>query len=521
MPRVSIPLSLLPAAGWLWLAGLCLLGILGAEPRRHHFEGAGLAFGAGLVVFAWVRARRATVATSPRDHGPPPAQVYAVPAIAAAMAFAWSVRLGPLSDDFVLRAWAVAGDWTPEGWPFLRPVPLALWQAIFAAGLSWPALHALNVLVHVLNSALVGYIGHRWLGPRAGLAAGLLFAAFPASTEAVAWSAGIFDLVATACVLAAIALVLRGPSTAHRIAGLVLICLAGLLSKESAIAIPALLLLSMMMERQSRGTRVRIVPVAVALALAAAFAAGRLAVSPAAAGHLGNVPLESRHLKDLLLRPFAGLAVPFRTSEGIGTDAFVAALAVLILIAITVVRVARTRGGGAASGDAAALAPALLFGAGWILASSFWLLRQFYVSPLLEGSRYLYLPCVGFAIAAGAALAGRPSGRFVRTGAGALVVLLGLYGARLHSERRVWLEAAATRETVLSHVAGMAKSRACRTVSVEGAPDSREGVYVFREGLAEALAGVPATPWGPACAFRWTGAALVSLPDDASGPRGP
>ncbi len=521
MPRVSIPLSLLPAAGWLWLAGLCLLGLLGGEPGRHHFETAGLAFGAGVIPFAWVRARGATRVERPVEHAPPPIGVHATPAIAAVLAFAWSIGLGPLSDDFVLRAWAVAGDWTPDGWPFLRPVPLALWQAIFAAGLSWPVLHAVNVLVHAVNSALVGHIGHTWLGPRAGLAAGLLFAAFPASTEAVAWSAGIFDLMATACVLASVALVLAGPSTARRTVGLVLVCLAGLASKESAIAIPALLLLAMIMERQSRGTRVSGVPVAVTLVLAAAFAAGRLAVSPAAAGHLANVPLESRHLKDLLVRPFAGLAVPFRTAEGIGTDAFAAALAVLILIAITLVRVARTRGGGAASGDAASLAPALLFGAGWILASSLWLLRQFYVSPLLEGSRCLYLPCVGFAIAAGAALAGRPSDRFARAGAGALVVLLGLYGARLHSERRVWLEAAAARDTVLSHVAGMARARACRTVSVDGAPHSVEGVYVFREGLAEALAGVPATPWGPACAFRWTGASLVSLPDDASGPRGP
>jgi hypothetical protein len=46
--------SFLVALSWLWLAALTVAGLLGADVRRHHFESAGLAFGALLVAYAAV-----------------------------------------------------------------------------------------------------------------------------------------------------------------------------------------------------------------------------------------------------------------------------------------------------------------------------------------------------------------------------------------------------------------------------------------------------------------------------------
>ena len=138
---------LMPAViGSLWLVGLTALALLGYGVKRHHFEAAGLVFGVGLFAVA-----------SPID-----------------------------------------------GWPYMRPLPLALWQLILAAGGGWTALHVVNVVIHAVNSVLVARIGSAWLGPRAGVVAGTIFAMFPASTEAVAWNAGAFDMIATCCVLLAV-----------------------------------------------------------------------------------------------------------------------------------------------------------------------------------------------------------------------------------------------------------------------------------------------------------------------------
>src|SRR5215207_9925186 len=127
--------ALLPAIGWLWLVGLTILSLFDRDIRRHHFESAGLVFGIGLLAFVWATR---TSRDAPRPHSqalaPVPLSAYAIPAVVSLLAFAWTIRLGPLSDDFVLRAWADAGQWTPDGWIHLRPLPLALWQALTVAG---------------------------------------------------------------------------------------------------------------------------------------------------------------------------------------------------------------------------------------------------------------------------------------------------------------------------------------------------------------------------------------------------
>ncbi len=116
--------AVLTVVAWLWLVGLAILGLLAFGVKRHHFETAGIAFGVFLFTFAWFRQRRARVL----QQAAPAARsrlVYFIPTVAALLAFGWSLTLGPLSDDFVLRRWALSGEWTPQSWPHLRPLPLA------------------------------------------------------------------------------------------------------------------------------------------------------------------------------------------------------------------------------------------------------------------------------------------------------------------------------------------------------------------------------------------------------------
>lgn len=253
--------------------------------------------------------------------------------LAALLAFGWSIGLGPLSDDFVLHRWAAAGEWTPAAWTYLRPLPLGPWHGLTAAGGDWRALHAVNILVHAINSGLVAGLGASWLGARAGLAAGLVFALFRASTEAVAWTSGIFDLLATLFVLLAVTIWRRGRWSAGWMAAFVLCCVAGLLSKESAVAAPALIgLIAAVSAKRWAEARRHLMPAVLALAIAGGFFAVRGLSSNALAGHLAHLPSGRREWKDLLVRPFAGVAVPMRTDSGIGPEGYLAGLLVLLLV---------------------------------------------------------------------------------------------------------------------------------------------------------------------------------------------
>jgi tetratricopeptide (TPR) repeat protein len=116
--------------------------------------------------------------------------------------------------------------------------------------------HAFNLLVHVMASGLIFLIVRRlleWSGSRkerrsllAGLAAAI-FLLHPVQTEAVAYLAGRSDALSTMLVLAAFAVFLYRRQRAVSWGAMVALCAifgAALLSKEQAVVLPALFLLS-------------------------------------------------------------------------------------------------------------------------------------------------------------------------------------------------------------------------------------------------------------------------------------
>jgi Flp pilus assembly protein TadD len=128
--------------------------------------------------------------------------------------------------------------WGPEGKdPLFRPVTmlsLGLNRALTGRG---PAgFHAGNVLLHALASALAAAYARTLLGrPGLALAVGLLFAAHPVHTEAVAGIVGRAESLAAIFALLMLR-ALRSPRPLHRFAGAPLCFLLALGSKESAIA---------------------------------------------------------------------------------------------------------------------------------------------------------------------------------------------------------------------------------------------------------------------------------------------
>jgi hypothetical protein len=132
-------------------------------------------------------------------------------------------------------------DFSPN---YFRPLALSsllvqiwIWQANPAP------FHAANVLIHLVNTALVCALGLRLLGGRwQGLIAGLLYGVHPALVESVAFVSSRYDLLATLFLL--LALWLEGRlQGAARVAGVAVAFLLALLCKEMALTLPLVMLL--------------------------------------------------------------------------------------------------------------------------------------------------------------------------------------------------------------------------------------------------------------------------------------
>ena len=134
--------------------------------------------------------------------------------------------------------------WPPEhGAGLWRPLVIlsfaADWQ-ISSGSTTW--LHATNIVLHALVTALVVLLLARYLAPIGALAGGLVFAVHPVHVEAVANMVGRAELLAALFLLMAVLLsreVRRRSASGTRTlmveAGVVLCVLAGQLSKEHAV----------------------------------------------------------------------------------------------------------------------------------------------------------------------------------------------------------------------------------------------------------------------------------------------
>lgn len=148
----------------------------------------------------------------------------------------------------------VASPWWENG--LYRPLT-SLWLAAdWSVGGGQPAVfHLTNLLLHALASVLVYYLALRMLTPMAALAAAMLFAVHPVHVEAVAnivgrgeVLAGLFTVLAVIAYSADGDLASTGETRSPRrravTGGTILATIAAFASKESAFALPGLLLMA-------------------------------------------------------------------------------------------------------------------------------------------------------------------------------------------------------------------------------------------------------------------------------------
>ncbi len=156
-------------------------------------------------------------------------------------------------NPFVHGAAAMRDIWVSPYWPNM-PFQVGLYRplTIFMYAVEWGlwhgqpmGFHAVNILLHALVCALVVVLVLR-LGapPLAAALGGVLFAIHPVHVEAVSGIVGRAEVLMTLFVLAACLLHLwrRGPPVVRWV-GIAVCFLAALLTKESAVSLPLLLVI--------------------------------------------------------------------------------------------------------------------------------------------------------------------------------------------------------------------------------------------------------------------------------------
>lgn len=502
--RASVPFGL-AVAGGLWAAWNGI-GFVANPATRHRAESAWFIFAGILLLSGLVLGRLASAPGAKRDHRtalPGTGRWLVVFVTAALVLYSPILGTGLLSDDFVLLDRVSRGMLLDRAWDYVRPLPLAVWWGITLAlpGAVVPfALHIWSVALHGLNAWLVFRLGRTLsLHPTKAVIAGLLFLACPVSVEAVAWNSAMFDVVLTAIVLTTAVLLLDArPSLVQSVAVTSVLTLAAVFTKETAVAMPLLLALLVPIASPAR-RRVRWSSVTACAVVVGAYGLWRVATGIPG---LTTVPPEGYQLKELLSRPFGLLGFGLHRE----VIAAVPVLAFALALLWPVVFLQSARHWAAQPRRFHMLAVAAV----WVLCAVIPVFTMFYISPELEGSRYIYLGSSLWFVALVAAVGNDSSSAPGYRGLAASAVLIAVSAAVLLVHQQPWRRAAEVRDRVLAAVAALPAE--CAMDDVTGLPDHVAGAYVFRNGFPEAAA--TARPSGGAgaeqCGLRWDDARFVT-----------
>jgi hypothetical protein len=431
-----------------------------------------------------------------------------------------AIRVGLLSDDFVLADWSRRREWVHAAETgFVRPLVPMFWALLSFMPLRFEvSLHTANICLHAANALLVVMTGTRiGLQRVEAIAAGVLFVTASGLTEAIVWASGMQDVLMTTLALVSLVALLdidreervsrSGPASRFwLVVAAVLSSAMALGVKETAVIVPVLGWLIAWASPQGIGRATRRSALAAATAVAALYVIVRV---------VAGVPAEygegvSRYFaKQLIVEPFATLGAPSSAAwlARHPASAFARSLVIVGLIAAGISVWGRRD---------PAFRRAVVFAA-WVLLAVLPVFSLFYVSPTLEGSRYVYLSSAGFAlllatlIGTAARLLGVRVGSErgqsgVRVGSdspklspGSLrflpsIIVAALVGAiampsvsAVGPELRRWTEAASLRDRILESYIGIMSSARCRSVVTEGLADNIDGAYVLRNGFAQAV----------------------------------
>lgn len=409
-------------------------------------------------------------------------------ALAAALAFANSVgndfayddRLIIVGNGEIQDLGTLPGTFLKPYWPGPHGRELGLWRpvATWVYGLQWAmwdgnptGFHLVNILLNSVCAALVVLLLGELLPVSAALLGGLLFAVHPVHTEAVANVVGMAELLSGTLYLSACLVAVRcggrpGPGRVVFVTGLYA---AAVLAKESAVTLPAALLLADAARRDLHVGHLRAYlverwPLYAALGMAiAVILVGRVAVlGTVASAHppMGAEILASGEVARIWTvlgtwpEVFRLLFFPLDLSADYTPEVIPIAFgwtvrsACGLLVGLGALAIA---GWSCRSGPVSPerLSPAAAgFGVAWFVVTALPASNLPFLTGVLLAERTLYLPSVGFAAGAGWMLAQL---RHERPRAGTLfvAVMLGLLGCRTVARNPTWNDNAAVFATLL------------------------------------------------------------------------
>ncbi len=358
---------------------------------------------------------------------------------------------------FTTPSWWRAGH--GRGW---RPITTATFAVNHALHDLEPwGYHAVNVALHAGVSVLIVavFASVTGSGP-AALGAALLFAAHPVHTEAVASVVGRSELLAAAAFFLAWLCFLRADRSRRVLwdGGGVVVFFAGLLAKENTVTLlPVLVWADLLYPRDAAGPRATLWRHAgrygaLLLAVLVYVALRQTIIGPGAPGPqpldnpLVTLPLGPRMLTTIAVigRYAWRLAAPLQLAADYSYDqigaitspldvGFLAGLAILVAVPVV-------------GWWSRARLPALAFGLGFLCLTFALIANVAFPIGTIMAERLVYLPSAGACLMVAALLAsltgsepstGDPR-RFSPVFLVALLVLVGLYGARTVTRNPVW-----------------------------------------------------------------------------------
>jgi protein O-mannosyl-transferase len=405
------------------------------------------------------------------------------------------------SDDFLVMK-RVGMDKQIRINGFFRPLSdITLYFNYLIGGFDPTGYYALNILLHGVSAGLFFQFCLRWKWTvdqgqqrRFALLAALLFLAYPFHSEGIAWILGRGSVLAALFGIAALLETVSGQSTARRIGCCCIWYFIGMAAYESVILLP-LMVMVILYGRGVPGREIRRWAVALGMTLGIHILL-RIVMSGRVAGEYGY------HFVGLRALTYAGNL--FRVTDRL----FLPPMQDIVKIAILYLLLV------------AGLTGALFFF--WRKSAAEAAVRKYFiqlmlllivacVAPLLSGvsshtsesDRLLYFPscflCAGVALLLVYLIRGK------RLLFGVVSALLLYEVFFVEAGNRNWIEASAITRQVLAVVSG-ALDRASETgrawqtdrarqtdrvagrkIFVVNLPDERDGAYIFRHGLAEAL----------------------------------
>ena len=487
-----------------------------AAVQRFHVETAFVWFVLGIILVVALR-------TSPAGPDEPApvrsldARYIAVIALFAIALYWPALSAGFFSDDFSLLPRARALELGAVHGGLFRPLPMGLWAVLERVGAPERVYHLVNVVLHAVNAWLGGAIVGGWVRERAApYIAALLMLAAPLAVEPVVWVSGLFDVLMTTFALTTV-LIFRLRETNPTPAFLwATVCgaVASMLSKETGVMVPALLVCDAV-ARNSRAYR-RDAALYIVAAISIVYAAARLAV--ASDGNTPPTAVTKYVVQRGIFQTFGALAEPWH-GDVIATRPGVVLFYVLLIVALLVWFVLAARSRRQLRVPMAAVA--------WIVIAIAPVGTIIWIPEDLQGSRYLYLAWCGWAgLLCALAFEPEPGGvappgaesdpRSRRIGYVVMAALIMLAGYSTRRNIGPWVAAGQLRDAILESARSDRRIAACGSIALSDLPDTERGVYVFRNGVPEAfrrqakLAVDASAP--PDCAFKWDGSRRRFVP---------